>query len=1338
VLARVAVHFNAVTERFSPYDTDFPISTAKELRDTTLSAACSLHTASGSTSSSTSSLRRRRLMEIAEDEEEDNRKRQSTVLEERPGTAKSTSKSIPISEPPPSATTATNIVDNGLIPLTLPNLQSFRSTRSDLETSPPPPREKFDVNSKSPAKSTDEPQTRRSSQLTRPELQTYNTYSTGGRPKVKLGPRPSLDVVSSRPHTSGAATHYRPVSTLPSGLKIFGKGSRERPKSTYGAEASSTTVHPPPIPDDLSEDYQNMTPIRPHTSGGWGPPLSMKPLISPTSSKTPSMTPEKARLMKALEMRKKKSASAAVEPISPRAPDNLIIPEHETKPVSNAVQGASDTLAIQSNLAKDDDSAIAFDANSTMKTDESDATKSDSYPVSPTGQSEQAESTQASSISESADGTLQISNDDIKSNEELTADAEAVLDSPSVSKENSVVQPENECHIAGNTSADSETDVTTTPTQEDLSEQLQTEPAPEHLENLGPEREDQRENIAVTPSPDASVAASIPEHASAPAHSTPTLLESIGTSAKALVDIVANETKAIILPSEPVKADKHVTFDESEDHVIEDTFIPDDETVGSEYGGAVEEEVTVGEEVSLEEKVDTKHVDSEPATEFVTLKDSNGVAAKASTDAVPAVEVPTSASAIEDRDSPKEESIVEPTKSEGPSEPAVSLAPFANADSNEVTVPVLEIVEEGAMVIPSVPAESLPTLDAPPTVVVTPKSPVGSTFSIDSKQSFSGDERVNKDKSFTKRKKRGGLEPIRTDLELTVRSNANSDANLSSDDEFMDELQSAVMQEAKPISVSKSPISPMFPSPKKTESWKSKFSRAASNPLKKMEPESQLLTPPKSENTTPVRSVSSSAAYLKRIQQESASKPVKAKVNVGSGIAARMKAFEKFSSGPSTPPVSTGPPPGSTPAFFSVKKASGRVASRSPGPSVVERANSITRNTPPPDSRDSSPDTRRTRERERSGSIKNRVSTFESGSIPELPTSRSRPESISVTARIIRDPNQPYPPQAELKKDPSEYAPLDLKQSPLVIDHQRAVPAKETIQQRRQSKERRLSNSSDATNTTVKNRRSSVTIVKDLINERRASFAERRRSINLDPNNSSTNLQNTSLQQAMKSPSRPPSTHNSPVHNRSQSRSSRLSSSSNRDMNDGYMSPSPTGDLSSSEDKGSKKASRASRALRRMSSSFSSSRKALAHAVSPTVREESEPASNLQSLVAPQSGHPTPNINVGDVNVQFPDSLLWKRRSMVLDSQGFLILSPALTATSNGKSQPVGGATRKFHLSDFRLPVIPDMEIEELPNSVYLDLAAGGALQIACEDRAGQWRVLQILQDAHRSFCGGQ
>ena len=82
---------------------------------------------------------------------------------------------------------------------------------------------------------------------------------------------------------------------------------------------------------------------------------------------------------------------------------------------------------------------------------------------------------------------------------------------------------------------------------------------------------------------------------------------------------------------------------------------------------------------------------------------------------------------------------------------------------------------------------------------------------------------------------------------------------------------------------------------------------------------------------------------------------------------------------------------------------------------------------------------------------------------------------------------------------------------------------------------------------------------------------------------------------------------------------------------------------------------------------------------------------------------------------------------MVLDSQGYLIISPALTAHGNGRDKASTGATRRFHLSEFRTPTIPDVEMQELPNSVVLDFVEGGGLQIACEDRSGQGHVLHSM-----------
>ncbi len=54
------------------------------------------------------------------------------------------------------------------------------------------------------------------------------------------------------------------------------------------------------------------------------------------------------------------------------------------------------------------------------------------------------------------------------------------------------------------------------------------------------------------------------------------------------------------------------------------------------------------------------------------------------------------------------------------------------------------------------------------------------------------------------------IEPIRTDL-VVSKERPVSEANLSDDDDLMDELQSATVEEAKPIVVSKSPPHPILP-----------------------------------------------------------------------------------------------------------------------------------------------------------------------------------------------------------------------------------------------------------------------------------------------------------------------------------------------------------------------------------------------------------------------------------------------------------------------------------------------------------------------------------------------
>ncbi|KAK5140950.1 hypothetical protein LTR04_002790, partial [Oleoguttula sp. CCFEE 6159] len=154
-----------------------------------------------------------------------------------------------------------------------------------------------------------------------------------------------------------------------------------------------------------------------------------------------------------------------------------------------------------------------------------------------------------------------------------------------------------------------------------------------------------------------------------------------------------------------------------------------------------------------------------------------------------------------------------------------------------------------------------------------------------------------------------------------------------------------------------------------------------------------------------------------------------------------------------------------------------------------------------------------------------------------------------------------------------------------------------------------------------------------------------------------------------------------------------------------------------------KKGSRTSRLFKRMSGMTGAKRRSMAQIMSPTVREEPvnlpEPAPLRQ---------PFREILVGDLNVQFPDTLLWKRRCVEIDERGNIVLG---LSKSNTHQKAV---TKKYHLSEFRRPFAPDQDRQELANSVILDFIGGSTLQIACEDAYGQGEVLKVLQDAHRTW----
>lgn len=1181
-------------------------------------------------------------MEIAEEEEEEQRatKRQSVVKEEgRTGTQDEAGSTVSAS------------LQSAVLPVTLNSQLAKSPDESQFAGTADPPSFTGIERPSSPAKSLDA--RRLSSQLTRPEMYSYSSY-TYGKPKVKLAPRPSLDV-SGRPRTSAGTGTYRPVSAIPAGFKLFSKGSRKgkgdaKPSGSSTqqideeekvdvAALSTTEITSIPVPANPPETLDVK---RPHTSGGRptsSSGISIKSVATAaaaTLTKQSTMTPEKARLMKAMKLREKKKKMTIQPPLPIPTVDVSEAPIEVA--VANAAQpegpsdsasatgvsftgsfddrpGTSDGLSSGNNYASNTgsgDSAIDVGLSAAMDQISIETHTTDSHPASPLAMSsEVGDSTKASSLSESTDETVQAL-------QELKAETDT-----------------GSHHDPANTDNDAATIEAGRPLPQDDGK------------GEGPRTEEPN-------SSQDDPTAQLQEH------------------------------------------------------------LDDDDITNSDNDAR---------ESNDEEELSTAQPESETAATFITE------AARES------AEEPTPAQDLAQASA--QELAAEFTDS---SRPTTSTTSEFTADLEDETL---------------IPSIMVPTITAPG-----PRDSQ-STIGLEISETASID---------TKRARRRALvDPIRTDLGSGQANDAaRSDTNLSDDEELMEELQSATVQEAKPMTVSKSPITPVFPntSPSKHraagDEGAGRVVRTVSSPIR-----GSLLVPGDTTASS-ARSVSSSAAFLQKIAQQNSSNLIPKKTNLGSSITQRIKALEKLSGSTSGPVVelpARAERPTST--FFSVRRPGGRDSSRSP--SVAERASSLTRDkTPsPPTSRESTPEMPKLTSRDRSGSMASRLSVFEKGNAP-----RGRPESVQVKARIIRDPTQPFPKLPDSHYDPLEPGQLHLKQSPLVVDHQRATPLfasafaamsglsaadssmeserkRESILERRMSKEKRRSQSQDRSTIaddsegTRPRRRSSLSIVKDFIKDRRGSVMASR-SPSTDNLNINNNLASpASLFTPSKSPSRPPSVHTTHGLARRLSISSRRSTSKDRDMGtpplNTPLSPSLMTETSGSGDESKSSASelghkttgsgsknRASRFMRRLSSSLSTGRKITTPTISPTVAEEEE----AFSAIPPSRGGPTIQSNVisyvGDVNVQFPDNLLWKRRTMCL-SQGFLILSTGNgvgAMPAPGSDRPAG-TVKRYHLSDFRVPYIPEMEVQELPNSVCLDFVDGSGLQVACEDRAGQLNVLQ-------------
>ena len=566
-------------------------------------------------------------------------------------------------------------------------------------------------------------------------------------------------------------------------------------------------------------------------------------------------------------------------------------------------------------------------------------------------------------------------------------------------------------------------------------------------------------------------------------------------------------------------------------------------------------------------------------------------------------------------------------------------------------------------------------------------------------------------------------------------------SNISDDDAFMEELQSAKVEEAKPITVARSPATPIFP--KGTQDLRPQSNEAHLNPNQAAETaapsilesytetdttsasvygQPELLTDTQATNSAqppggaqfnpeekpPVRprtiSMDSAHEATNQIKPQSlrsvsgrtlpqwppapeVSPSVQArKVSVSSGISKRIKALEMFSGRDST---TTPPPTQPTPMNNSPSKSWKSRMSWTPNQSPPN----MTTMTPPPSkfpypSPDPTPELKKVTLRP----TNKHISVTKTK--PTNNTLEKTPKTISVTARIVRnDDTSDSSSQTQGTMQPG----LTLHRSELTVERKGSEP--EALP-KPPSTINTAFHLSPVGTAPVKSPGGFSTKSKNK-NHRRSMTA----SLSSKLPSSETVVSRLSLS----SITRP--------------KMSELSLA--RSASDGSSFADPS-------DEKEKKESRRSRILRRMSGITSSSKRGLAgspnsqstpkiDSFSATIVEDGEVGIESQPRTEDTlpRGPPPHVVDIGDINVQFPDSLLWKHRFMRVDAQGYLILTPPTMETNTRN------ISRKFHLSEFKKPTIPDLDRQELPHSILLDFHDGSCLQCACESRYAQMQALQ-------------
>lgn len=1167
--ARVAVQFESITEKLSPHDTIFSFTQSEDLRDSTLSSACSLHTATASIQSSNDSLPLRGLAGISED-----------VSELRVAVVEGRAEGEEQSWGPVDAPTRLEKV-NGITSAVLSRHGSASSTtqgsfrqrtssNTDKPLPAPPPPEDHTQESTSPGSNLHHGDYnvrpsmdgRFSSNSIRPSTRDlYDAY--GYRKKVKVGPRPSTDSVGASNNLDPWANELRPVSTLPAGLRMPSRKAVPTGTASRQAQASSPTRNNPLLQPSLPAQVNTLghvTPKKAPTALVASPLMPDRNLsVSSNGLRTPKvqepgspkMTPEKRRLMKALQLRQKQSAAR-----------NFV----------NSIEIKSVSEDLGFSKAEIDDSVLSAVFKASTSTEEpapvqiatKDIAKEDSRHLedSPISMPETAEepSTQASSITDEEEAVVHKRQDNYPT---LT---------PSV--------PEHE---------DSLSDILAETSQPQLFGRL--EAAPEHF----------RKNAL----PKAASMESLDDPSQPSALTQP-------LSFVAYEDVIAHNAVGNALPKSERHSHSSVTDGNYPDEkkvamaegIDEDkgfsSGLPLDGYEGYDQSAADDHPLLVdrrimstpeihenssfqqSEQLEIHDKAadmgETSGSEDFPQSKFVAY-DERGYSIPNPDDharvlLTQLVQSPRQSvehrSQIPDRCVPGEDRrdiskplLVGRSSSSNP----VSVTPDS-INAHEVPLPPIDEDEISSLSPQRTLFGEQAATPPQPEIVGESKAATGQAklLSEDCNHSVrrsSTSNGVGERQTGRDYLGQGVIKSIRR-----VSSPDRSDEHFLSDDSFMEELKSATVQEAKPVSVSKSPIKPVFSRSESEQrlNGSTRDSRSVSTPVNRSAKDEEFLSSPRLPALVST-SRSVSAQHAPRPDSQHSQVPISKKIGVSSSISQRIKALEQLSSRPTSPVPSNLAPNPST--FLGLRKASIRTPSAASDykNSNFQKSHRGTAHPSPSPS---------------PGTVESSLFNLSNGS------DHSRPiHSVSATiARDARDKSPaPNPPEArhlELRESPRQ---SERQKSPPPAEHKPMGPPPPSPLKPPRPRFGRYPSTRSGSSSSNEQK------PEPLPATRRDSFASIR------------------------------------------SKSSRAGSEIDLPRTLSDSSVSGVASLDGTQDE--KKDSRRSRLLKRMSSISSMSRRSIAHALSPGPKEA--PIIERQE---PLQEAPSPPVDMGDVNVQFPDNLV--------------------------------------------------------------------------------------------------